>query len=156
MCVKRPATSAKNGRARSMSAASPPAITVSVPLPEAGGPPDTGASIQPAPVVSRRRCANALVWATLLVEKSIRSCGGRSTEATPFLPNTAASTASGVGRLMRTRSAPATASAPEVAAAAPAARAAETWPGAMSYARTAYPSESSRFAIGKPIRPTPT
>jgi hypothetical protein len=41
-----------------MSAASPPAITVNVPFPEAGGPPETGASIQPAPVISRSRCAN--------------------------------------------------------------------------------------------------
>ena len=137
MWVKRPAISANSGRVRSISAASPPAITVSVPVPEAGGPPETGASIQPAPVISRSRRANVLHLSTLMVEKSITSCGGRSAEATPFSPNTAASTASVVGRLSRTRSAPRTASAGDEAAAAPAARAAATLAAAMSYARTA-------------------
>ena len=136
MCVKRPATSANSGRVRSISAASPPAITVSVPLPEAGGPPETGASIQPAPVISRSRRANALHFSTLMVEKSITSCGGRSAEATPFSPNTAASTASVVGRLSRTRSELRTASAGDDETVEPASRAAATLSGEMSYART--------------------
>ncbi len=41
-----------SGATRAMSAAVPPAITVSVPVPEAGGPPETGASTQPQPVAS--------------------------------------------------------------------------------------------------------
>ena len=132
MCVKRPATSAKNARARSMSAGSPPAMIVSEPEPEAGGPPETGASIQPTAVFSRSLAANALHFSTLIVEKSMTSCGGRTTEATPPSPKTACSTASVVGRLSRTRSTPLAASAGERAATAPAARAASTRSGTMS------------------------
>ena len=52
MCVKRRGDVRHQRRdARDVVASSPPAITVSVPVPDAGGPPDTGASIQPQPVV---------------------------------------------------------------------------------------------------------
>jgi hypothetical protein len=77
--------SAKSGLARSISAGSPPAMIVSVPVPDAGGPPETGASIQPHPVAARSFCANALHFSTLIVEKSITSCGVRKTLATPSL-----------------------------------------------------------------------
>src|SRR5450759_1366166 len=79
--VNWPAMSAINGRTRSISAASPPAITVSVPAAQAGGPPETGASIQPQPVFSRNFAANERPLSTVTVEKSTTSCGGRSAEA---------------------------------------------------------------------------
>jgi hypothetical protein len=57
--VKRPAISFINGVSAAISALLPPAITVRVPVPDAGGPPDTGASIHPQPVSLSRRTAKA-------------------------------------------------------------------------------------------------
>ena len=79
MCVQRPAMSFISGARRSRSAASPPAITVSVPASTAGGPPDTGASTQRQPVSLNTRAACARHASTGMVEKSTTSCGARST-----------------------------------------------------------------------------
>ena len=137
MCVKRAARCAISGATRAISAASPPAITVNVPVPAAGGPPETGASTQPQPVPSRNFDAKARPLSTLTVEKSTTSCGGASALATPFVPKTACSTASVVGRLSSTMSASRAVSAGDAAAAAPSATAACVFAGTMSYARTA-------------------
>jgi hypothetical protein len=156
MCVHRLDTSFMKGTTRATSASSPPIITVSVPVADAGGPPETGASIHPHPVASRSRAANARPFSTFTVEKSTTSCGGSSAPAAPSAPNIASSTASVVGRLSRTKSTPRAASAADFAATAPAACAASTCGVTMSYTRTAYPSDTRRFTMGSPMRPTPT
>ena len=135
--VQRAETSFNSGSARSISAASPPAMTVSVPSPAAGGPPETGASIHPAPPAARSLPASSLAFAGGMVEKSSTSCGALSTAAAPPSPRTALSTAAVVGRLSSSRSAPRAAAAGESAACAPAARAAAILSAAMSYAVTA-------------------
>jgi len=107
-------------------------MTVSVPPATAGGPPETGASTQRQPLASRRRCAKARQLSTLMVEKSTTSCGALTASATPSLPNIACSTASIVGRLRSTTSAPRAASAAEDATSAPAARASSQRAATMS------------------------
>jgi len=66
MCVKRPPHREQRPRTLDLVCFAA-AITVSVRCPSGGR--RTGASIQPAPVASRRRRACALHWVTLIVEK---------------------------------------------------------------------------------------
>jgi hypothetical protein len=57
MCVAWRASAVMIGRVRSTSSASPPTNIASIPSAALGGPPETGASIQPMPCSRRRRLA---------------------------------------------------------------------------------------------------
>ena len=155
MRVQRAEMSRSNGARRSRSASSPPAITVSEPAAEAGGPPDTGRSTQRHPVCSISRFAWRRHSSTGMVEKSATSCFALTAAATPRSPNTASITASFVGRLRSTTSPARAASAGDAATFIPAACATRSRSGAMSYAVTSQPSLASRCDIGPPMRPTP-
>jgi hypothetical protein len=89
MCVTRAATSGHSAAAASKSAGSPPAITVSVPAALAGGPPDTGASAQPAPVCERSLDTKPRPRPSSTVEKSTIRAPGAIVLATPSGPKTA-------------------------------------------------------------------
>ncbi len=107
-------------------------MMVSVPVAAAGGPPETGASIQRQLVRSASFSAKARPLSTLMVEKSTTTCGGSSERATPVGPNIAVSTASVVGRFSSTACVPAAVAAGESATLAPAATAASTLAWSMS------------------------
>ncbi len=67
MCVTRDAYARISGATASTCAASPPAITASVPAVAPPTPPDTGASTQPTPAAAAR-CARLRVTAGGMLE----------------------------------------------------------------------------------------
>src|SRR5580692_719042 len=84
-----------------MSAASPPAITASVPSSAPLVPPETGASIHPIPFLAFSRAAISRAASGWIDEKSTTSFPAPATVARPLAPNTTSSTAAASVRHMK-------------------------------------------------------
>jgi hypothetical protein len=112
-------------------------MIASVPASAAGGPPEPGASTQPAPQASRSRSAIARVAATSLVEWSTRICLGPAASATPPAPKATSSTASVVVTQTSTMSLSRATSAGARAGRTPCRSAARTLSGTRSWPVTA-------------------
>src|SRR5919197_1849598 len=108
----------KRGRARSKSAASPPAMIVSVPSSARGAEPVTGASTSDSPR-SARRAPIARDCDGEIVDMSTQSVPGAARSAAPSSPRSIASTWSPSTTIVMTTSAAAAASAGVPATAAP-------------------------------------
>ena len=87
---------ARIGRARSTSAASPPTKIVRVAFCAPSEPPDTGASTRAIPPAASR-LAKSRVAPGAIVEQSMTSVPGRAAAATPAGPNRTSSTSRGIG-----------------------------------------------------------
>ena len=142
------ASASSAGRARSRSAASPPAMIVSVPSRAPLTPPETGASSAAAPR-SRSAAASRRASAGGLVDMSTHSTPSRAAASV------AASTVSGSGSSVITISAAAPTPSAEPPSVAPSATSASTGPRLRLCTTTPNPAASSRAAIGRPIRPSP-
>ena len=153
--VKRWARWATMGSARAKSASAPPAMMVSLPVSEPTTPPETGASIQPIPVSSRRRAAMSRAASGRIEDMSTSSLPGAAPAASPFSPNTTASTASVSDRQVKTISASRATWAAVSTALAPAALAASSLTGLRPQTLSGKPALARRSAIGAPIRPRP-
>lgn len=160
-CVTRPAKDAViTGATRATSAASPPAITASVPARAPGTPPDTGASTQPIPVSARSRAAISRVRSGWMVELStsnlpVDASPDAVPAATPSGPNTTASTAAVSVTQRNSRSTRPASSAGESARAAPASRAGPSRSGVRPQTVVGYPASIRRRHMGVPIAPSP-